>query len=127
MSSYILDSSAIIAMIQKEKGASEAAAYIKSSIMSSVNFSEVVAVLARKMPREIIITLLPKLVTEVVPFDQIQAIETGVLSQKTKHIGLSLGDRACLSLAMLRKLPILTAEAAWQSLNLGIEIKNIRL
>jgi PIN domain nuclease of toxin-antitoxin system len=120
---YILDSSAIIALIQKEKGAEIVAMHLKGAIMSGVNFSEVVAVLAKKMPRQSIITALTNLVADIVPFDEEQALETGMLYQQT---WLSFGDRACLTLAKVRGLPILTADKIWLNLKLDLEIKMIR-
>ena len=44
----------------------------------------------------------------------------------TKQHGLSLGDRACLALAKLRNLPVLTADTIWKELDLGVKIKLIR-
>lgn len=38
----------------------------------------------------------------------------------------SLGDRACLALAMELKLPVVTADRAWIDLDLGIDICVIR-
>ena len=43
-------------------------------------------------------------------FDRQQASIAGSLSQQTKELGLSLGDRACLALAQQLDLPVLTAE-----------------
>ncbi|AIL66185.1 twitching motility protein PilT (plasmid) [Rickettsiales bacterium Ac37b] len=127
MNNYILDSSALIALIRKESGAEIVARYLKESIISSVNFSEVVAILARKIPKDIIVDLLSKLVSEIVLFDELQAIEAGMLYPQTKAYGLSLGDRACIALAINKGLPVLTADTSWSSLNLGINIINIRL
>jgi ribonuclease VapC len=38
------------------------------------------------------------------------------LRARTKHLGLSLGDRACLAAARSRDLPVLTADRAWAKL-----------
>jgi PIN domain nuclease of toxin-antitoxin system len=126
MKPHILDTSAIIALIKNEKGADIVKSNLKGSIMSSVNYSEAVAVLARKMPREIIISILNKLVPEVIDFDQLQAIESGILYQQTKEFGLSFGDRACLTLAKIKALPVLSADKIWLDLKLDVEIKIIR-
>ena len=123
---YVFDTSANIALIQNEAGAAIVAQHMKGAIMSSVNYSEVVAVLARKMPREAILALLNKLIGEVVPFDEAQALEAGVLYQQTKHLGLSLGDRSCVALALSRGLPVLTTDKAWQKLDIGVDIRMIR-
>jgi PIN domain nuclease of toxin-antitoxin system len=40
--------------------------------------------------------------------------------------GLSLGDRACLALARMRRLPAVTADRAWARLDLGIAIELVR-
>jgi PIN domain nuclease of toxin-antitoxin system len=44
----------------------------------------------------------------------------------TRPYGLSLGDRACLALAIRRKATVYTTDAAWKNLNLGIEVEVIR-
>jgi ribonuclease VapC len=41
-------------------------------------------------------------------------------------LGLSLGDRACLSLAIQQKLSVLTADRVWAGLQLGLNIQMIR-
>jgi PIN domain nuclease of toxin-antitoxin system len=94
--------------------------------MSSVNYSEAVSVLARKMPNDIILSLLTKLIPEIVDFDQMQATEAGILYRKTKEFGLSFGDRACLALAKVRAMPVLTADVCWLKLDFSTEIKSIR-
>ncbi len=48
------------------------------------------------------------------------------LRKVTKSLGLSLGDRACLALAITKKLTVLTADKAWEKLNVGAKIKVIR-
>lgn len=48
---------------------------------------------------------------EVVPFDHEQAYAAGQLRPLTKSLGLSLEDRACLSLAQRLGLPVITTDA----------------
>lgn len=62
----------------------------------------------------------------ILPFDEEQAIEAGSLIAQTRSLGLSLGDRACLALAIERKATVYTTDKAWKSLNLGIKIEVIR-
>lgn len=57
-------------------------------------------------------------------FNSAQLMTT--LRYQTRHLGLSLGDRACLALAIEQKLPVLTADRAWKKLKIGIEIQVIR-
>jgi ribonuclease VapC len=71
-------------------------------------------------------TILTSLPCEIVPFDTSLAVRSGLLRAATKRFGLSLGDRACLALAELRRLPVYTAERSWASLDLPIDIRVIR-
>ncbi len=41
-------------------------------------------------------------------------------------LGLSLGDRACLALAMSRAIPALSADRTWIQLDIGVVIQPIR-
>ena len=48
------------------------------------------------------------------------------LRSVTRGAGLSLGDRACLALGDRLGCPVITADRAWASLDIGIEIVLIR-
>jgi PIN domain nuclease of toxin-antitoxin system len=65
-------------------------------------------------------------VREVLSFDEEQARIAGDLVIPTRHLGLSLGDRACLALGMALKAPVYTAEKAWKKLKLSVRIHVIR-
>ncbi|MFL6293015.1 MAG: twitching motility protein PilT [Thermoanaerobaculia bacterium] len=62
----------------------------------------------------------------MVPFSAAQAERAAFLRALTRHLGLSLGDRACLALADELKLPAATADRNWADLTLAIEIRVIR-
>jgi PIN domain nuclease of toxin-antitoxin system len=61
-----------------------------------------------------------------VAFDEAQARVAGDLATQTRHLGLSLGDRACLALGIALKVPVYTAEKAWKKLNVGLTVHVIR-
>jgi PIN domain nuclease of toxin-antitoxin system len=63
---------------------------------------------------------------EIVPFSSLDAALASSLLPKTKRVGLSLGDRACLALAMARRIPALTADRTWLKLDVDIPIELIR-
>jgi PIN domain nuclease of toxin-antitoxin system len=44
----------------------------------------------------------------------------------TRHLGLSLADRACLALARRRSARVVTADRTWAGLAVGVEIETIR-
>ncbi|MGE0539542.1 MAG: type II toxin-antitoxin system VapC family toxin [Dehalococcoidia bacterium] len=124
----MVDSSAVLTLVQNEPGAAEAASVVAAgALISSVNFSEVVAKLAdRGIPEREIRARLARLVLQIVAFDTDQALRAGMLRPVTREAGLSLGDRACLALAQGRNLPVVTADRTWQSLTISVEIRLIR-
>lgn len=127
MHKCVLDASALLALINQEAGADKVEKVLADSIISAVNYSEVATVLSSiGMPLVEVEALVPGLVAEVIPFDEQQALLAGKFREKTRHKGLSLGNRACLALGILRSLPVLTADKIWTTLELGVKIVSIR-
>lgn len=127
MNEYVLDASALLAMLQNEPGAESVQKLLPTSVISSVNFSETVSRLTRYgMPENEIRDLLELLGLDIIPFFADQAYQCGLLTNSTKSLGLSFGDRACLALAKQLNRIALTSDKAWKSLNLGIQIEMIR-
>ena len=62
----------------------------------------------------------------VVDMDRPQAERAGLLRRETRALGLSLGDRACLALALDSGSIALTGDRAWAALTLGIEVELVR-
>lgn len=125
----ILDSSALIALLEKEKGWEEMNGVINNSIMSSVNVSEVSKFLIdrRGYKRHEAKDIMEHLLDEIIDFTAEHAYIAAELYPKTKALGLSLGDRACLTLSLVTGYPIYTADQAWTKLNIAkIHIKVIR-
>lgn len=129
MSKSVLDASAILAIIQNEVGADKVEPLLGGIVMSSVNVSETVAKILQKSEmslQDVQDCLLP-LISMIAPFDEEQAFHTAQLIRKTKSIGLSIGDRACISLGIKMKLPVYTADKIWTELSIdGLDIKLIR-
>lgn len=123
----VADSSALIALIRKEKGGDALLPYIGHMLVSAVNFSECIKVLQQNdTVNPLVGHTLNSLVEEVVPFDRELALETANLNFHAKPFGLSLGDRACIALGMKRKLPIFTADKIWAKLGIDADIRLIR-
>ena len=53
---------------------------------------------------------------EIVDLDREQALKAAELRASTKYLGLSLGDRYCLALAVLRKAVAVTADRSRKDL-----------
>jgi len=123
----VLDASAILALLKMEQGHDIVAEHLDNAIVSSVNFSEVITVLARNdFGQEEIIKSLKETFLHIEEFNTEQAIIAASLDELTRIHGLSLGDRSCLALAKYKGLPILTADMVWGDLKLGVKIKLIR-
>ena len=126
MSEAVLDASAVLAVLKAEPGAQFAEEAFPANI-SSVNLSEVVAKLSDGgMTEPAIRDALQSLPLQVVPFDEEQAYDTGLLRPATRSLGLSLGDRACLSLARRLGAPALTADRRWGQLSVAVDVTVIR-
>ena len=123
----VLNSSALLALVHREAGAQRVKAALPAAVLGSVNLAEVVTKLVeRGMPPDDIADLLQDLDLDLHPFDEALAFETGVLRASTRGRGLSLGDRACLALARRLGASVLTADRAWQGLNLGVPVEMLR-
>lgn len=127
----VVDTSAIIALINKEEGFEAVEKVIDKAIISSVNFSEIITVLNRelfktKKEREEGLQLIKNTFSHIIEFDDKQAVIAASIDSITKKYGLSLGDRACLALAKHYKLPVLTADKVWKKLDLGVKIELFR-
>ncbi len=127
MSDLVVDASALLALLSQEGKVERRPVTLKGAIISAVNLSEVVAKLAEAgMPEVEIRSALDPLGLEVEAFDANQAYLAGLLRPRTKALGLSLGDRACLALAQKRGSPVLTMDRAWGRLQIGVEVRLMR-
>jgi len=123
----VIDASALLALLNAEPGADVVAEALPDGVISAVNLSEVIAKLCDAgMPEKAIRQALQPLGLEVVPFDEEQSYQAGLLRSSTQDLGISLGDRSCLSLAKMRNVIALTADKAWAGLSVGATIKVIR-
>jgi ribonuclease VapC len=127
LDSSVLDSSAILAVIFNEPGNEKVAPLLQGALLSAVNLAEVhTRLLLRGSPADFAWSRILSMGCEVCPFDFEQARATAELIAHTRPLGLSLGDRACLALAIQRHATVYTTDRAWKTLDLGIEIEVIR-
>jgi PIN domain nuclease of toxin-antitoxin system len=126
-SGYLLDASALLALMLGEPGADAVQAVMTDARISAVNLSEVVAKLQdRGVPEEVITTSLRELDLDILAFDEEQALHAGLLRRATRGQGLSLGDRACLAAAAATGATAITTDRAWNLADLGIGIEVVR-
>lgn len=124
---YALDASALLALLQGEAGGDMVGEVLEHAIISSVNWSEVVQkAAAREVDVEGLRADVEALGLVVLPFSAEEAEEAAALWPRTRHAGLSLGDRACLALARRVGLTALTTDHAWGRLDLPVEVYVLR-
>jgi PIN domain nuclease of toxin-antitoxin system len=122
----VLDSSAILAVLNLETGAKTVEPLLPDAIVSSINVAEVLTKLVeRNIPLDDALEDFLKLGLEIIEFDVEQAAKVAELRPLTRHLGLSLGDRSCLALAILKNAAAVTADKNWANLNF-CKIKVIR-
>lgn len=129
MNKVVLDASAVLAFLFEEAGADKVSPVLEtgSGLISSVNYAELVSKLIDQgMPPAIIRETLFGLELELVDHDEAQAFVTGELRTISKAFGLSLGDRACLALGIIKQLPVLTADHVWLKVPVQTEVRVIR-
>jgi len=123
-----LDASAILAFIQGEPGSEKLTPKLLSAaVCGAVNVAEVHGKLVgRGWPIDEAWEDATSPLQDVIPFDLSQARLAGSLVAQTRTLGLSLGDRACLALAITLKAPVYTTEQAWKKLELEVPVHVIR-
>ena len=124
---YVLDASALLALLHDELGGESVRPLLPAAVMSSVNWAEVVQkCVARGVDVDGLRSDLGSLGLRVWPFSADDAEDSGRLWSTTKALGLSLGDRACLAMGQRLSLPVLTADRVWGSLDVDFPVQVIR-
>lgn len=127
MSEIIIDASALLAMAFNEPGAEIVVAAVPQAVISAANLTEVLTrLIDGGATLDTALVRVAELEITTIPFDENLAADAAGLRKATRHLGLSLGDRACIALALARKATVLTADRAWSGLDLGVEIRCIR-
>lgn len=127
MGKIVLDASAVLAFLREERGREDVAAVLAVAAISAVNVAEVSAKLMDYGASEnSAAEIAGQLGLKVVPFDAGSARLSAAMRPATRSAGLSLGDRACLALALELGAVAWTADRAWGQLDSGVEVKLIR-
>lgn len=129
MTGYVLDASAVLALLRGETGADRVAQAISDAVIGAANLAEVTGEMARVgNPDGAVRSVIAALALTVVAVDSEVALQAGLMRAQTDNFGLSLGDRLCLSLARNLQRPALTADRQWLAVAglLGCEVELIR-
>ena len=119
--------SSLLALAFREPGAEIVRATLRNSLVCSVNWSEFIQKVEQRGGKTTpLAMILETLGLTIVPFETSTAELAASLYSQTKPFGLSLGDRACLALALEMQCEVTTTDKAWASLQLAIPIRVIR-
>ena len=123
---FVIDTSALMALVKMEPGNEIVAEALPDGIVSPVIFAECLSKAGNlgHDPASVEHRLMqPGLRIEPLLLDDIRAVAR-LYPFALRNV--SLADRFCLSLAMERRLPILTADRPWAALGLPVELRFIR-
>ncbi|MEO5322222.1 type II toxin-antitoxin system VapC family toxin [Mesorhizobium sp. CC13] len=127
MSAFVVDTSAVLAVLLGEPGQSEALRLMEGALISSVSVAEIVAKCVElRFSETVAIDYIEASNLTVVDFNHELAIASGLLQRRAPKGVLSLGDRACLALALRENATAVTADRIWSTLDLGCPIELIR-
>lgn len=127
MSEFVLDASAVLAVLLNEPGADLVEGLAGRAVISAVNLTEAVSKLQERGSTDAEIReVIGAMALDIVAHDEDLAWEAGFLRRATRGLGLSLGDRACLALGLRLDLPVLTTDQQWARLDLPIPVVPIR-
>jgi len=127
VSKYVLDASAVLALLNQEPGKDRVEPLLADSVINAVNYCEVLGKLIDAgVPEDAARESVDLLGVEVIGFDADLAQLAATLRLTTKKLGLSLGDRSCLALGLVRRNTVVTAEKTWVKLKIGVKIDLIR-
>lgn len=120
----VIDSSAVLAVLNRESGADFVASQLPGSFVTAVNLQEV----AKKMleagsTEDAIRKAVSRLGVRVLPHDANDAMLAASIAPATRKFGSGLGDRSCMALAIRLGVPALTTDKTWAKLDIpGLQV-----
>jgi len=126
-SKVVLDASALLCLLNDEPGADRVVDVLTRCVIGTASLAEVVSKLReRGLSLDEVREALGGLHLDVRALSASQAMTIGDLRPVTKPLGLSLGDRACLALALDLGAELLTTDADLASAEVGVSITDVR-
>jgi len=123
----VVDASIVLAIFLKEPRVEHAVGRIKGALCSTVNLTEILTRCADgNVPARAAFDFLGSHGITFADYDEDLALAASKLRPATRHKGLSLGDRACLALAIREGATAITTDRAWADLDVGCHIEVIR-
>lgn len=123
----VLDSSAILAVILKERGAERVLAAFSDAIMSTATLAEVLSkAQQRGLDADGSYKRIVNFGIGMAPVSVMQARIAGEISRAPRRLDLSLGDRLCIALAIALDCELLTSDRGMSEFEAGVRITLFR-
>ena len=124
----VLDASAVLAFLQRERGYEVVRPILHSGAISTVNLAEVLVKSGRRGLETASLALdLTRRGLRFFDFTPEDAARGADLDRTLERKGaLSTADRACIALGRRLGLPVYTADKVWEELALGVQVRAIR-
>ena len=138
MARAVLDASALIALVLKEKGADVVAKIVSAgAVVSATNMAETLTICRRKghrQPSPELLSDLTNLGLDIEPVTEEDSLEIAHLLRlsderraREPEVGsLSLADATCLALGRRLGLPVVMSDGTWEVLEAGISVLPFR-
>ena len=123
---YLLDASALLAVLRGETGADVVTDLLPECAINAVNLAEVLTKAIKKgLSPDDAREYVSRLKIPVLPVTQAEADGSANLAPLAWQKGISLGDRLCLATCLTHNLIALTTESRWPD-DAGVSIQRIR-
>lgn len=124
---HVFDATALLCVLFAEEGADQVQHLLPRSLVSTVNYHEVLAKLAELgVALAEARAMVDELGVGIVAVDRKQAEVRGALRNDAGGKELSLGERSCLALAKTLGVVAVTTDRDWSRFDHGVTIKLIR-
>lgn len=123
----VLDSSAVLAVLLKERGAERVEAAFEEAVISAATLAEILTKAVQSgIASEAAYAVITNFGIEVSPVLPVHARIAAQISRAPRELDLSLGDRLCIALAISLNCELLTSDRGMAAFEAGIRISRFR-
>lgn len=123
----VLDASAVLALLLRETGAEHVRAALPRSAISAATLTEILSKgLKRGIAPDESYAAIVAWGIQIISVDISQARVAAELAKAPKQLDLSLGDRLCIALAMVRRWELMTSDGGILRLEADVSFKRFR-
>ena len=118
----VVDASAVIAFVRRERGFETVQEWLPGAKLSAVNFAEVLQKLvSNDQERLFLHGVIASFGIRVIDLDWSMAEHVARIYPNASK-GVSMADRSCLALGIQSGLPVITGDHMWKQLDVGVEV-----